>query len=424
MKKQIINWTYTFILALGFVAILSYSCTKTETKDPLDGKAIEFGALLDLTVYNPENGLATKAALQFALEDLNNYAAIAGRNVTFTCSFADTKMDTTEAKTQMENMYNKGIRMFVGGPYSSTELKAVMPFVKQNQCALINSSSTAIGLNYAGSNVFRLCPDDNNQALALVSAAKTEGITAVIPIIRNDIWGTSLAEAFKTRFIEEGGFVYPGSIYSTSETSFASLAGTIRSQVNEAVATYGADNVAVLALTYSEIEGIFTAAIQYEDLGLVKWYGCDGNACLETLVSNSTLAAFAFKTGFMSSITSIGGAGQPRDFEKSLSEKIESQTGVIPGVFSLSAYDAAYIMGQSCLETGSTDMSKITTIIPMVCNKYDQMGIRRWLNTNGDMKSGNYIFWKVLQSTDGYYWEQFATFWAGDTGDFIYRWPK
>ena len=423
MKKQIKNRMFLFIFAMGFVLILSYSCTKTETKDPLDGKTIEFGALLDLTINNPENGIATKAAIQFALEDLNSYATIAGRNVSFTCSFADTKMDTTEAKNQLKSMYDKGIRMFVGGPYSSTELKSVMPFVKQNQCALINSSSTSIGLNYAGSNVFRLCPDDNNQALALVTAAKTEGITALIPIIRNDIWGNSLADAFKTRFIEVGGFVYPGSIYSTSETSFTSLAGTIQSQVNEAVAAYGADKVAVLALTYSEIDGIFTAAIQYEDLGLVKWYGCDGNACLDILTSNVAFAAFALKTGFMSPITGIGNAWTTPEFTTQLSSKIELQTGVVPGVTALSAYDATFIMGMAALQVGNTNMDKITATIPQVCDLYDKMGIERRLNVNGDLAKSDYIFWKVIHTENGYNWDKFATYWA-DEEQFEYRWPK
>ena len=270
MKKQIRKWMYPFIIAMGLILILTNGCKKTEDPLPSGGQTINFGALLDLTVNNPENGLATKAAIQFALEDLNSYAAIAGRNVTFTCSFADTKMDTTEAKAQMGNMCANGIKMFVGGPYSSMELKAVMPFIKQNQCALINTSSSAIGLNYAGSNVFRLCPNDNNQAAALVAALNTEGITAVIPIVRNDIWGNSLAEAFTTRFVVKGGFVYPGSIYSPAETSFDGIVGTIRTQVDQAVATYGAGKVAVLALTFSEIAGIFTAAIQYGELGSVK----------------------------------------------------------------------------------------------------------------------------------------------------------
>ncbi|MCX6279444.1 MAG: ABC transporter substrate-binding protein [Bacteroidetes bacterium] len=422
MKKQIKNWMYPFIISMGFVLILANGCKKSEDPLPAGGQTINFGALLDLTVNNPQNGLATKAAIQFALEDLNAYAAIAGRNVTFTCSYADTKMDTSEAKNQMEIMYNKGVRMFLSGPYSSSELKAVMPFVKKNQCALINTSSSAIGLNYAGSNVFRLCPDDNNQAMALVSAAKAEGITAVIPIVRNDIWGNSLAEAFKTRFVAEGGFVYPGSIYATSETSFTSLASTIQSQVNQAVAAYGATKVAVLALTFSEIAGIFTAAIQYGELGSVKWYGCDGNASLDTLTSNVTLAAFALKTGFMSPIMGIGNAWTTPDFTMRLSEKIALQTGIVPDVTALSAYDATFIMGMAELQVGNTDMNKIIAMIPQVCDFYDKMGIERRLNVNGDQAKADYVFWKVMHPENVYYWDKFATYWA-DEDQFEYRWP-
>jgi hypothetical protein len=48
--------------------------------------------------------------------------------------------------------------------------------------------------------------------------------------------------------------------------------------------------------------------------------------------------------------------------------------------------ETTHIMGQSCLDAGSTDMGKIIAIIPLVCNKYDFMGMRWWLSAKGDMK--------------------------------------
>ena len=60
-------------------------------------------------------------------------------------------MDTLEAETQIESIYAQGIRMFVAGPNSSSELIAIAPFVEKNPIALINPNSTSIGLNHAGS---------------------------------------------------------------------------------------------------------------------------------------------------------------------------------------------------------------------------------------------------------------------------------
>ncbi|MCK9401124.1 MAG: ABC transporter substrate-binding protein [Bacteroidales bacterium] len=177
---------------MGIVLTLTNSCKKSETTPPAGGQTINFGALLDLSFDNPEEGLATKAALQFALEDMNSYAATAGQNVTFICSYVDTRLDTTEAKNQLKNMYEKGISMFVGGPFSSSELQAIAPFVEQNPVVVINSISTAIGLNHDGSHIFRIVTDDGFQAKALNRVAITEGVKAVIPIVRNDVWGNAL----------------------------------------------------------------------------------------------------------------------------------------------------------------------------------------------------------------------------------------
>ena len=423
MKKKNRIRIYSLLVIMGFLLTLGNSCKKSDDPAAPGAQTVNFGALLDLTVNDPENGLATKAAIQFALEDLNSYAAAAGRDVTFTSTFADTKMDTTVAMNLLKNMYEQGTSMFVGGPFSSSELKALMPFVNQNPLVVINSTSTAVGINYAGSHIFRIIADDSFQARALIKAAVTEGVKAIIPVMRNDIWGNSLLQGFTSGFLAEGGFIYPGATYATSETSFTSLANTINSQVTQAIATYGAENVAILALTYGEITGIMTAAIPFETLGLVKWYGCDGNAQLKTVISDNTIAAFAVKTGFMSPFMAIGSAWAAPDFAEQLSSKIVSQTGVVPGAFALSAYDATYIMGLAFLEVGSADMARITEIIPLVCNSYAQMGISRKLNANNDLNEADYLFWKVFSGPDGYSWDKFATY-MNVTDAFVYRWPQ
>ncbi len=420
MKKKNRIWIYSLLVIMGFFLTLGNSCKKCDDPAPSGIQTVNFGALLDLTVYNPENGLATKAAIQFALDDLNSYAATAGRNVKFTCSFADTKLDTTEAKNLMKSMYAEGISMFVASPFSSGELKALTPFVNQNPIVVINASSTAVGMNHAGSHIFRIVTDDSFQAKALIRAAITEGVKAIIPVVRNDIWGNSLLQGFTSGFLAEGGFIYPGVVYNTSETAFTSLANTVNSQVTEAIATYGANNVAVLAMTYGEITGIMTAAIPFEPLGLVKWYGCDGNAQLKTVISDDALAAFALKTGFIAPMMGLGDALYTPVFAEQLSSKITSQTGVVPGVFALSAYDATYIMGLAFLNVGSADMGRITEMIPLVCRSYAQMGLSRQLNANNDLNQADYIFWKAFIGENGYYWDKFAS-WMSASDTFISR---
>ena len=332
-------------------------------------------------------------------------------------------MDTTVALNLMKGMVAQGTSMFVASPYSSTELKALMPYVNQNPLVVINASSTSVGLNHAGSHIFRIVADDNFQAKALIRAAITEGVKAVIPIVRNDIWGNSLLQAFATGYLAEGGFVYPGAAYDPSESSFTALANTVNEQVNQAKATYGAENVRVLALTYGEITGIMTAAMPFESLGMVKWYGCDGNAQLSSVTSDDGCASFAVKTGFMSPMTAIGSAWATPLFTQLLSSKIALQTGVVPGVFALSAYDATFIMGLAFLEVGSADMGKITGMIPMVCRSYAQMGISRRLNTNNDLYQADYIFWNVMSGPNGYSWDMFATY-MYTLNTFVYRWPQ
>jgi len=386
--------------------MITTGCSGTESSAPR--QTVKLGALLNLAA---EDGLATKAAIELALEDLNRYATTAGRNVSFTCSFADTGMDPAEAENQLKSMHQQGISMFVGGPYSSSELQAIAPFVKQNHIALINASSTAIGLNHAGSHIYRIITEDSFQAKALVRTVITQGVKAVIPIVRNDIWGNSLLQAFATRFVSEGGVVYPGAVYDPSETSFASQVNTVNTQVSEAIATYGAANVAVIALTFKEITGIMTRASTLQSLGAVKWYGCDGNSQLKEMITDPTVAGFAVKTNFLAPMMAIGWTLYTPPFTTQLSSKIRSKTGITPDIYALSAYDATFIMGLAYLQVGSADMEKINAMIPLISSTYDQMGISRQLNASGDLLQANYIFWNILQNPTGYYWGGYATYW-------------
>jgi len=400
---------YSFIALIGFAITIFNSCNKDD--EPLSGETVNFGALINLTVDNINSGIATRAAIQFALDDLNTYAATAGRNVIFKCTYADTRMDTLEAKNQIKSMYEQGISMFIAGPYSSSELIAIAPFVEKNPVAVINSNSTSIGLNHAGSHIYRIITEDSFQAKGLVRTAITQGVKAIIPIVRNDVWGKSLFNAFKTEFLAENGFVYSGAVYDPSETSFTSIVNTVNSQVSEAIAAYGASNVAVIALTYNEITGIITAASAKESLGSVKWFGCDANAQLESMITDNIIAEFAIKTDFMAPIMGIGWTLYTPPFTELLSSKISLQTGITPDVYALSAYDATFIMGLTYLQVGKPDMERINNMIPLVCNTYDKMGISRQLNSNGDLLQANYIFWKVTRDNNGYHWSRFATYW-------------
>jgi branched-chain amino acid transport system substrate-binding protein len=409
LKERV--WFYACIALVSIALASLNSCNKSDEPPLLLDETVNFGALLNFSVDNINSGIANKAAIEFALNDLNTYAATAGRNVTFKCTYADTRMDTLEAKTQIESMYAQGMRMFVAGPNSSSELIAIAPFVEKNPIALINSNSTSIGLNHAGSNIYRIITEDSFQAKGLIRAAFTQGVNVIIPIVRNDVWGNSLINAFTTGFLAEGGFVYSGAVYDPSETSFSAIANAVNEQVNEAIATHGASNVAVLALTYNEIAGIMTAASSMEGLGSVQWFGCDGNAQLESMITDNTIAEFAIKTEFMAPIMGIGWTLYTPPFTELLSSKIEKETGIIPDVYALSAYDATFIMGLAYLQVGKPDMEKINDMIPLVCNTYDKMGISRQLNANGDLLQANYIFWKVTRENKGYYWSRYSTYW-------------
>ena len=98
--------------------LLALSSCKPDTVDEVIIKA---GAILDLSGDISEVGLASKAAIELSMKELNLVYASAGSPVKFTCEYADTRMDTSLAIEAVKKMYDGGIRLLVAGPTTSGE---------------------------------------------------------------------------------------------------------------------------------------------------------------------------------------------------------------------------------------------------------------------------------------------------------------
>jgi branched-chain amino acid transport system substrate-binding protein len=84
-----------------------------------------------------------------------------------------------------------------------------------------------------------------------------DGIKAVVPIWRGDIWGDGLSKATKTRFESLGGTVLEGIRYDP-DTDFSAEEDILSSKVSQAVDRFGRERVAVHFIGFNEVVNLFT----------------------------------------------------------------------------------------------------------------------------------------------------------------------
>ncbi len=368
---------------------------------------VVFGALLSLTGYAHSIGESSEAALELAVEDINEYLSRIGSETRVRVIVEDTKTDPAVALEKLQSLAGKGIKVVIG-PQSSAEVETVKAYADENGILLVSPSSVAPSLAIPGDNVFRFCPDATHQAEAIARLMWEDGVRVVIPLWRSDVWGDDLSEATKGCFEELGGTVVDGISYHPTTEDFSTELGYLNSKVSQAIAQYGdVDSVGIYLLAFGEVVPIFLQAQNYTSISTVKWYGNSAVALDKELISNPPAARFAIRTGFPNPTYAVGKTEKYELVEDQIRKKI----GRPPDNYALAAYDALWVATLSYLATeGTNDSATLKKALQQTAGYY--FGATGWtaLNEAGDRKFGNYDFWAVREANGAFLWERMARY--------------
>lgn len=418
----------TVIIVAAIIAsfyLIPSETTANEVIMPSDGShVITLGALVPLSGIWSSTGESIGAALEIAVEDVNDYFSKSGSKTRVGLIIEDTKTEPAIALEKLHELAEKDIRIVIGPP-TSAELNVLKKYADDNDILLF-SSSTAPSLAIPGDNVFRYVPDDTHQGKAIATKMWNDGIRVVVPFWRSDLWGNGLSSSMKQNFEALGGTVVDGVPYvpHTGELS-ASLnrinfivwdqeLKSMNSKVSQAMVLYGTDKVAVFLVAFDEVVPMLMMAGMHPDLASVRWYGSDGSAKNDELVRNSHSAMFSMKTGFLNPMYGIE---ENNERLKLLEEEIEHKTGMPPNPYASLAYDAFWVTALTLNATVATnDFSSLKNTLVHKANSYLGVTGNTTLNDAGDRKYGNYNFWVVAEkeNNNGFYWERVGKYQIGN----------
>lgn len=387
------------------MAIFWSGCVESTEEVASESENITIGALLPLTGDTASIGEASQVALEVSAEDINNYYSEFGSRQDIEVVVKDTESDPETALEKLKELDKMGIKVVIG-PQGSSEAQAVLDYANQNGIILLSTASTAPSLAIPDDNLFRLVPDDTNQGMVLAQLMKDEGVSTVIPMYRNDIWGSELAGKVEKSFEALNGTVLEGVICESKHADHSGDIETLNEKVIAATSENSDGSVAVFLCSYGEVADIFALAQNYPALSKVRWYGTDGIALNRELIDNNSAASFAAATNVSAPIY---GYVSESDRCQAVERKIKERLGRFPETYALTAYDALWIATFVSLEAVSDEDRNLK--MAMNANTETYHGISGWtiLNENGDREYWDYDIWKVTEENGSYQWEKDKT---------------
>ncbi|GIW11320.1 MAG: hypothetical protein KatS3mg061_2377 [Dehalococcoidia bacterium] len=292
------------------------------------------------------------------------------------------------------------------GPETSAQAAAVLPYANANGITLLSYASTATSLSLPNDALFRLVPDDSQAATALTAYLRNDGITTIVPIVRDDEFGNSFLRELTAVFSARDERVEEAVRYAPDTTSFGPALQTLAERVSAASQRDGGQRVGVLLVAFEEVVPLFEAASQLPALLTVRWYGTDGTAQVLALVDSPTAAQFAATVSFPNPV--FGEVGSLERYD-AVASQVRALTGLAPTNFALIAYDAVFIAAiAAALAGGVNDVAAYRAALVQVANTYEGVTGRTILNANGDRDYGDYDFFAVRDIAGSFAWVRVA----------------
>ncbi|GIW12117.1 MAG: hypothetical protein KatS3mg061_3174 [Dehalococcoidia bacterium] len=397
------SWQHGFFRLLAAVVIVLLGSPGVP---PAAGQATLLLPIGVIYARDPNAPASTRqAAMETAAQRLNRYFQSLGSPLRVQLVLRETGRDRERTLAAVRELYDQGIRVFIG-PETSAEVQAVdqLPFARE--IVVISYASTAPSLMAQAVSLFRVVPNDTNQAQALATLLWEDGIRAIVPVWRDDIYGRDLARELRARFTAFGGSVADGILYPTTTTEFGPVMRVVGQQVGQHVALWGKEAVAVVLIAIDETPALLRAAAATPLLDTVWWYGTDGTALNLGVLRDPVAAAFAWQTAFTASLY---GEEVYTQEALDLGEAIRQQTGMAPEAYAYTAYDAVMVAGLTAERAGGVNnAARFAAALPEVANGYFGVTGPMVLDRRGDRAFGTYEFWAVRAEGDELFWVDVA----------------
>jgi branched-chain amino acid transport system substrate-binding protein len=198
-------------------------------------ESVRVGAIEALTGPNAGYGIAIRAGLELALDEVNQAGGVlGGRPIALIVE--DSAGDKDQALRAAQKLIERDKVVALLGPTLSIEMFAVGPFANEHHVPTLGTSTTASGVTAIGPYIFRTALPESDVIPVTIAWAKAHGIRRLALIYaRDDTFSQSGFEVMRSAAEASGVAVVASESFASKDTDLSVQLTRIGAQKPDAV---------------------------------------------------------------------------------------------------------------------------------------------------------------------------------------------
>ena len=337
------------MLRRRFALVLGTFCLSAAIPGLAAAQTVPVGAIEILSGPNAAYGIAIKAGLDLALDDVNKAGILGGRKIALTVE--DSAGNKDQAINAARKLIGRDKVIALIGPTLSNEMFAVGPVANERKIPILGTSTTANGITEIGPYVFRTSLPESDVVPVTLKKAISRGVKTIALMYANDdAFSKSGYDVMKAAAQKAGLKIVAEESFGSKDTDFSAQLTKIKGLAPDAIG---------ISALVEPVSGVLLAA---RSLGIDKktlFIGGNGS-------NSPKLGEIAGPAADGLLVGSPWFIGKPDPVNQKFVAAFKERYGKNPDQFAAQAYDAMSIMAKAIDDAGSTDSEKIAASLVKV----------------------------------------------------------
>ena len=384
------NQTNNTVLTILVASVVVGAVTGVASAHEGIPDVVKIGGLFDVSGSWAAAGEEAKSVAELAVDDFNEYLAAIGADWTLEMKVEDAQANSEVARTKITDLHGiNGINMILGVGFSQ-HIVTALSYIDNNNILVISHASQAPNLAI-DDTIFRLRPNDNQQAPVVNAMLKDAGIEVLGTVTIGDTWGDGLKDSVSDIF---NGTVVELFRYNPDALEFSAEVNFLNDDIKRLIETHGADKVGVLYVGTDEFQLLVEQTRLYENIDKVRWFSTTTQAdSVPDLIGNEWMREFYDNTNF-TAVQSV--PVDTNSITRHVNNWVMENYDQAAGTYSYPSYDSVWLLGTSILQAQTTDIDVLKEVIPLVArHSLGSVGSLE-LSEEGDLLGGSNEIWQVV----------------------------
>ncbi len=307
---------------------------------------IPVGAIEILSGPSAAYGIAIRAGLELALEEINQKGVLGGRKIDLIVE--DSAGNKDQAINAARKLIGRDHVALVIGPTLSNEMFAVGPVVNERKIPIVGTSTTAAGITDIGPWVFRTSLPESDVIPVTLAYAKARGVKSIALLYANDdAFSKSGFDTMKAASEKAGLNVVAIESFGSKDTDFSAQLTKIKG--------LKPDSVGISAL----VEPVSGVLLQARQLGFgheTQFVGGNGS-------NSPKLGEIAGQAANGLIVGSPWFIGKADPANTAFVQRFRAKYGRDPDQFAAQAYDTMHIVAAAFDRAGGTENDKLQSAL-------------------------------------------------------------